>query len=41
MSCVLCELCTVQSERGYGCAVCDVQRETIADVSEQTVARVI
>ena len=28
VSCVLCELCTVKSERGYGCALCDVQRET-------------
>ena len=28
LHCVLCESFTVQSEPGYGCALCDVQRET-------------
>jgi len=28
MSCVSCESYTVQNEPGYGCALCDVQRET-------------
>jgi hypothetical protein len=28
MCCVLCESYTVQNEYGYGCALCNVQRET-------------
>jgi len=27
MSCVLCESYNVQNELGYGCALCDVQRD--------------
>jgi len=28
LPCVLCESYTVQNEPDYGCALCDVQRET-------------
>ena len=34
MSCVLCESYTVQNEPGYGCALCNAERENNA-VNEQ------
>jgi len=28
LHCVLCESYTVENERGYGCALCDLKRES-------------